>query len=728
MLCFPKGLIMNDSGKMLKDLILSVILTLILVYLSMGSSVFNIPLIPVLRENQILLFVIQIVLTLIVIFLSRRYFISGFASLFRLKPNMDTLVAIGATASFVYSIVMTAINLVFYANASEYIGESELYFASTALILTFILAGKYLEEVARGKTSDAIRDLIDMSPKTALLLERGQEIEVSVDEVVVGDVFILKPGMSVPVDGIIESGTSAVDESSLTGESMPVDKEPGMYVSASTINLSGYLTCRATSVGEDTSFSKIIKMVSDASSGKAGITNSADRISAIFIPVVLILAVVTFAVWMIVGADVGFSLARAIAVLIVSCPCALALAGPVALMVGNSVGARHGILYKTAQALENTGRTQIVVVDKTGTLTTGSPKVTDIISTQNDIEHRDLLLSIAYALESKSEHPLAKAVCSFAEKRFVPVMDTTNFEAIPGTGIRADLILSGRLHTVYAGSEAFIGESLIGHVNDDGEAPEFDNEFAARIRKIVSEGKTPTIFASDIGMLGVIAVADEIREGAREAIEALHKEDIHVCMVTGDRLSTSEAVGFEVGIEPDEVISDVLPGEKANIVTKLKETGRVAMIGDGVNDAPALTVADTGIAIGAGTDVAIDAADVVLIEDSLIRAVDTIRLSKDTLRIIHQNLFWAFFYNIIGIPLAAGCYYKAFGWLLNPMFCAAAMSISSIFVITNALRLFFFRQTEIWYNDEDEEFSEIDEEFMQEDREEVSSDTAQAQP
>ena len=719
-------MIMTDSRKMLKDLIVSAILTLILVYLSMGNALFGIPLAAFLRDNQILLLIIQIVLTLFVIFLSRRYFISGYSSLFRLSPNMDTLVALGATASFIYSITVALINMIFYANASEYVGESELYFASTALILTFILAGKYLEELARGKTSDALRDLADMSPKTALLLENGQEIEVAVEEVRVGDTFILKPGMSVPVDGIIESGTSAINESSLTGESMPVDKEPGMYVSASTINLSGYLTCRATSVGEDTSFSKIIKMVSDASSGKAGITNSADRISAIFIPLVLVLALVTFAVWMITGSDVGFALTRAISVLIVSCPCALALAGPVALMVGNSVGARHGILYKTAQALENTGRTQIVVVDKTGTLTTGSPKVTDIISTQNDIEHRDLLLSIAYALESKSEHPLAKAICSFAEKRFVPVMDTTNFEAIPGKGIRADLILSGRLHTVYAGSESFIAESLLGNAND-GEAPEFDNDFSARIRKIVSEGKTPTIFASDAGMLGVIAVADEIREGTKKAIAALHREDIHVCMVTGDRLSTSEAVGAEVGIEPDEVISDVLPGEKANIVEKLKETGRVAMIGDGVNDAPALTVADTGIAIGAGTDVAIDAADVVLVQDSLITAVDTIRLSKDTLRIIHQNLFWAFFYNIVGIPLAAGCYYKAFGWLLNPMFCAAAMSISGIFVITNALRLFFFKQTEICYNDDDEELSEIYEESVQEDRAEDPSDSSETE-
>lgn len=713
---------MTKSKKLLKNLTISAILTIILVYLSMGSALFDLPVPGFLRENQVILLIIQIILTIFVIILNGRYFISGYGSLFHLSPNMDTLVALGATASFAYSVTVSVINMIYYSNADEYTGDTELYFASTALILTVILAGKYLEETARGKTSDALRDLADMSPKTATLLENGREMEVPVEEVRVGDIFILKPGMRVPVDGVIESGTSAVDEASLTGESMPVDKEPGMMVSASTINISGFLTCRATGVGEDTSFSKIVRMVTDASTGKAHITNAADRISAMFIPVVILLSVITFVVWYVADYGAGFSLARAIAVLIVSCPCALGLAGPVALMVGNSVASRHGILYKTAQALENTGRTQIVVIDKTGTLTTGSPKVTDIISTQNDIEHRDLLLSIAYALESKSEHPLARAICTFAEKRFVPVMETTNFEAVPGKGIKADLLVGGRMHTVYAGSEAFIGESLIGGTRD-GEPPEFDTDFSARIRQVVAEGKTPTIFASDAGMLGVIAVADEIREGAKEAVSALHDEDIHVCMVTGDRLATSEAVGAEVGIKPDEVISEVLPDEKANIVEKLRETGRVAMIGDGVNDAPALSVADTGIAIGAGTDVAIDAADVVLVQDSLIRAVDTIRLSKDTLRIIHQNLFWAFCYNIIGIPLAAGCYYKAFGWLLNPMFCAAAMSISSLFVITNALRLFFFKETEICYNDDDEEFSEIAEESLPEDLQEDSEET-----
>ena len=695
---------MRDYRKMLTDLIVSAVLTLILVYLSIGHSLLNLPFPGFLRNSQMLLFVCQMVLSVLVMIINRNVFISGFSSLFKRNPNMDTLVCLGALAAFIYSAATSVINMIYYKGSEEYIGETELYFGSSAIILTLILVGKFLEELAKGKTSSAVKDLSDMSPKTALILRNGQENEIPIDDVKVGDIFVLKPGMSVPVDGIIESGTSAVNEASLTGESMPVDKEPGMTVSASTINMSGYLTCRATGVGADTAFSKIIRMVSETSSGSAHISKTADRISFIFIPAVIAVALITFAVWMINGAGVGFSLSRAIAVLIVSCPCALGLAAPVAIMAGTSVGSKHGILFKTAQAMESTGRTQIVVMDKTGTLTTGNPKVTDIISTENDIEHRDLLLSIAYALESKSEHPLAKAICSFAEKRFVPVMETSEFEAFPGKGIKACITAGGRKRTVYAGNEAFIGEALLGRKGEDAE--EYDNDFSARIKRLVAEGKTPTLFASDSGMLGVIAVADEIKEGSREAVEALHGEDIHVCMVTGDRLATSEAVGEQVGIENDEVISEVMPDEKATIVEKLKETGRVAMIGDGINDAPALTVADIGIAIGAGTDVAMDAADVVLVQDSLISAVDAIRLSKETLRIIHQNLFWAFFYNVIGIPLAAGCFYRAFGWLLDPMFCAAAMSVSSFFVITNALRLFSFRTTELVpdetdYEDED---------------------------
>ncbi|MBR6158941.1 MAG: heavy metal translocating P-type ATPase, partial [Lachnospiraceae bacterium] len=482
-----------------------------------------------------------------------------------------------------------------------------------------------------------------------------------------------------------------------------------------TINMSGYLTCRATSVGSDTAFSHIIQTVTDAANDKAPIDRTVDKISFYFIPFVIVLSVVTFAVWMFYGYGFGFSISRAVSVLIVSCPCALGLAAPVAIMLGTGVGAKHGILYKTAEGLENTGRTQIVVVDKTGTLTTGNPKVTDIISTKSDIEHRDLLLSIAYALESKSEHPIAKAICSFAEKRFVPVMKTSSFEAIPGKGIKAEMFVGDRNRTIYAGNEAYIAEALLGQTDD------FNNDFSPRIKRLVAEGKIPTLFASESGMLGVIAVADEIREGSRAAIDLLHKEDIHVCMVTGDRLATSEAVGGQVGIEPNQVISDVLPDEKANIVEKLKESGKVTMIGDGINDAIALTVADAGIAIGAGTDVAVDAADVVLVQDSLITAVDAIRLSRDTLKIIHQNLFWALFYNIIGIPLAAGCFYKAFGWILDPMFCAAAMSISGVFVVANALRLFSFRTT-----DPDELEEEEDNEYDTDEETEEDDDTGES--
>ncbi len=700
---------MSEHGTTLKKLIISAVLTLLLMYLSTGHILIDLPFPEILRTSQVLLYVLQMVLALSVIFVNHRVFSRGLSSLFRRSPNMDTLVSLGALAAFLYSAIVSLINIIYYKGATEYIGETDIYFASSAMILTLVLVGRFLEEIARGRSSGALEDLYDMSPKTALLLVGGREEEVAIEDVRVGDTFVLKPGMSVPVDGIIESGTSAINEASLTGESMPVDKGPGMTVSASTINMSGFLTCRATSVGSDTAFSKIVQMVEEASSQKAKISKKADMISAIFIPFVIVAAVITFGVWMIVGAGFGFSLSRAVSVLVVSCPAALGLAAPVAIMVTNSVGAKHGIIYKSAQAVESTGRTQIVVVDKTGTLTTGEPKVTDIYSTENDIEHRDLLLSIAYALESKSEHPLAKAICDFAKKRFVPVMETSDFEAVPGKGIKAKINVGGMDRTVYAGSEAFISECLFGR-RSEGKTVDFDNEFAERTKRLVAEGKTPTLFASKTGMLGVIAVADEIREGAREAIDALHREDIHVCMVTGDRLATSEAVGAQVGIEPNEVISDVLPNEKAVLVSKLKETGKVAMIGDGINDAPALTVADSGIAIGAGTDIAIDAADVVLVQDSLLTAVDAIRLSKESLKIIHQNLFWALLYNIIGIPLAAGCYYKAFGWLLDPMYCAAAMSISSIFVITNALRLFSFRTTEPEPYDDEEYEEEYDEE------------------
>ena len=681
-------------GGMIKRLIASVAILIFILYFSMGRKLLMLPLPDFFRQRQVLIYAIEMVLSLAVIIINKEFFISGFKSLLHKKPNMDTLVSLGSLTAFLYSATVSVYYLFYYGNLTEYVGEDEIYFESSAMILTLISIGKILEERAKGKTTNAIKNLSDLSPKTALILTDDGEKEVPINEVKIGDLFVLKPGMSVPVDGVIESGTSAVNESSLTGESLPVDKEPGMTVSAATINMSGFLTCRATNVGKDTTFSRIIEMVTDAAAGKAPIAKVADKVSGVFIPVVLILAVITFVLWMIMGERVGFALSRAISVLIISCPCALGLATPVAVMVGNGVGARHGILFKTAQALENTGRTQIVVLDKTGTLTTGSPKITDVISTKDDIEHHDLLLSIAYSLESKSEHPLAKAICDYAKKRYLNTFDTSNFVATPGKGVKADIDINGEVRTIFGGNESYIKAALAGNENGD-EKIEFESGFSRIIKGLVADGKTPLIFSSDTGLLGVIAVADEVREGSKEAIEIFHKENLHVCMVTGDRLATAEAVGREVGIAMDEVISDVLPDDKASIVEKLKETGKVAMIGDGINDAPALTCADTGIAIGAGTDVAMEAADVVLVQNNLVTAIDAIRLSKATLSIIHQNLFWAFAYNIVGIPLAAGCYYKAFGWLLNPMFCAAAMSISSIFVITNALRLFSFRTTEL---------------------------------
>lgn len=683
-------------NQMIKRLVASAVLLILIMMFSLGRKLLNIPLPTFFRNNQTVFYIFEMVLSLAVMVINREFFISGFKSVLHGKPNMDTLVSLGSLTAFLYSAIISVYYIFYYGNMTEYVGDSEIYFESSAMILTLISIGKILEERAKGKTTNAIKDLSDLSPKTALVLTGDGEKEVPINEVKIGDIFILKPGMSVPVDGIIESGTSAVNEASLTGESLPVDKEPGMTVSAATINMSGFLTCRATGVGKDTTFSHIIQMVTEAAAGKAPIAKVADKVSGIFIPVVLILSIVTFIGWMISGIGLGFAISRAISVLIISCPCALGLATPVAIMVGNGVGARHGILFKTAEALENTGRTQIVVVDKTGTLTTGSPRITDVISTQDDIEHRDLLLSIAYSLESKSEHPLAKAICDYAKMRYLNPFETTNFVATPGKGIKADIELNGEIRTIYGGNESYVKTALLGYDSDSSdEEVEFENGFSRIIKGLVADGKTPLIFCSDLGLLGIIAVADEVREGSREAVDIFHKENIHVCMVTGDRLATAEAVGREVGIGMDEVISDVLPEDKANIVEKLKETGKVAMVGDGINDAPALTCADTGIAIGAGTDVAMEAADVVLVQNNLVTAIDAIRLSRATLKIIHQNLFWAFAYNIIGIPLAAGCYYKAFGWLLNPMFCAAAMSISSFFVITNALRLFSFRTTEL---------------------------------
>lgn len=673
-----------------KRLILSVVILLILMYFSVGRRIFGYSLPNALMTNPVLLYVIQGVLSMIVMIINGHFFVDGVKSIINKAPNMDALVSVSSLIAFFYSLAVAINGVIYYGNAQEYIGKSDIYFETSALIIVLVSIGRYVEEFAKDRTSDSLKDLISLSPTTAIIMTASGEQEVEIENVCVGDIFILKPGMRVPVDGVVESGTSAIDESSLTGESIPVDKEPGMKVSAATINMSGYLTCRATDVGENTTFSHIIQMVKDASSQKIQIEKLSDRISRVLIPVVVAASLTTLACWLITGVGIGFALSRAIAVLIISCPSALGLAAPIAIVIGSGIGAKHGILFKTAQSIESTGLTQIVVVDKTGTLTTGEAKVTDIISTVNDIEHRDYLLSVAYSLEAKSEHPLAKAICRFAAKRFIEPYETRNFTAIPGKGIVADIVLNGEGHTVYAGNESFIAQKLLGEASD-GEGPQFESNFTEVTRMLIDSGKTPIIFATQKGILGIIAVADKINGTSAAAVKALHDESIHVVMVTGDRYATAKAVADAVGIEKDEVLSEVMPQDKADIVNKLKETGRVAMIGDGINDAPALTCADIGIAIGAGTDVAIDAADVVLVQNDLTSAVNAIRLSNKTHAIIRQNLFWTLFYNLVGIPLAAGCFYSVFGWLLGPVFCAAAMSISSIVVVLNAMRLLKFK-------------------------------------
>ena len=684
-----------------KHLIWSAVLLLILMYFSTGARLFSYSL-PAIFTNTIVLYITQMVLSVAGIVINRHFFISGFQSIINKAPNMDALVCVGVLTAFIYSTYVAVNNIVYYGNMGEYIGQTDLYYETAALIIVIVSIGKFVEEMAKDKTSNAVNELVNLSPSTAILFTKDGEKEVETASVKVGDIFVLKPGMRVPVDGIVESGTSAVDESSLTGESIPVDKEPGMKVSAATINMSGYLTCRATEVGDNTTFSHIVQMVKDTSSQKVRIEKLSDRISGIFIPGVIVISLITLVCWLVSGSGLGFSLSRAVSVLIISCPSALGLAAPIAIVIGSGIAAKHGILFKTAQAIENTGQTQIVVMDKTGTLTTGEAKVTDIISIVNDMEHRDRLLSIAYSIESKSEHPLAKAICKYANKRYVQSYETGNFEAIPGKGIIADIIINGSSHTIYAGNESFIAQKLLGAQTGDSEQ-QFDSAFSEITKELVDKGKTPILFATKDGLLGVIAVADEINETGHEAVKALHEKALHVVMVTGDRYATAKAVAQAVGIGSDEVLSEVLPQDKADIVNKLKETGKVAMIGDGINDAPALTCADTGIAIGAGTDVAIDAADVVLVQNDLTSVVDAIRISRRTHTIIRQNLFWTFFYNILGIPLAAGCFYKGFGMVLDPIFCAATMSISSILVVLNTLRLLKFTPSVFDVNNEDDE-------------------------
>lgn len=650
--------------------ITSLVFLLILMYFSMGHMMWSFPLPKFYDNNHIAMGLTQLLLTVIIMVINQKFFISGFKGLVHGAPNMDTLVALGATAAFGYStFALFAMTKAQVAGDMELVEKymMEFYFESAAMILTLITLGKMLEAYSKGKTTDALKGLMELAPKTANIIRDGKEVSVSVEEVVKGDIFIVRPGESIPVDGVVIDGHSAVNEASLTGESIPVDKEPDDKVSAATINQSGVITCKALRVGEDTTLSKIIKMVSDASATKPHIARIADKVSGIFVPTVIAIAVVTIVVWLLIGKSAGFAIARGISVLVISCPCALGLATPVAIMVGNGKGARNGILFKNATAIEETGKLKIVALDKTGTITEGKPVVTDIYPAKDVTEEE--LLHIAGSLEYNSEHPLAGAVNQEIENRKITVSTVKNFTALPGNG------LSGEIDgvSVMGGNYRFIS----GYTADTEELKNISE-------KVSNEGKTPLIFAKDNCYIGTIAVADTIKEDSHKAISELKKMGIHVVMLTGDNEKTAAIIGKEAGV--DEVIAGVLPDGKENVIRELMKKGKTAMVGDGINDAPALTRADIGIAIGAGTDIAIDAADVVLMKSRLTDVAASIRLSKSTLRNIHENLFWAFFYNTIGIPLAAGAF-VGLGLTLNPMFGAAAMSLSSFCVVTNALRL-----------------------------------------
>ncbi|MDD6476397.1 MAG: heavy metal translocating P-type ATPase, partial [Eubacteriales bacterium] len=677
------GAQMSADEELLKDtetpvlkrrLIASVAVLIVLMYFSMGHMMWNWPTPSILEGNHVAMGLIQLLLSAIIMVINQKFFISGFKSLWHRAPNMDTLVALGSGAAFVYSTYA-----LFAMTDAQVNGDMsavmkymhEFYFESAAMILALITVGKMLEARSKGKTTDALKGLMKLAPKTAVILRDGEEVTVPASQVKKGDIFVVRPGESIPVDGIVKSGMSAVDESALTGESMPVDKAPDDAVSAATINQSGFLQCEATRVGEDTALSQIIKMVSDAAATKAPIAKVADKVSGIFVPAVIAIAAVTILVWLLVGQTVGFALARGISVLVISCPCALGLATPVAIMVGNGIGARRGILFKTAVSLEATGKVQIAALDKTGTITEGDPKVTDIIPVHGVSE--DELMTYAYSLEAMSEHPLAKAVVAAAEERGLETMDISDFRILPGSGLSA--MLDGE--ALYGGSLSFASETA-----------ELDDEIRRKAESLAEEGKTPLFFIKDKNILGMIAVADVIREDSPAAVKELQDMGIRVVMITGDNRRTAETVGKQAGV--DQVIAQVLPDGKEAAIRELQKYGKVAMVGDGINDAPALTRADTGIAIGAGTDVAIDAADVVLMNSSLSDVPAAVRLSRLTLRNIHQNLFWAFIYNVIGIPLAAGVWIHLLGWQLNPMFGAAAMSLSSFCVVTNALTLNLF--------------------------------------
>ena len=671
------ALVDRETPKLRNRLIASLIFLVVLMYFSMGHMMWGWPLPEFFNGNHVAMGLLQLLLTVAVMVINQKFFISGFKGLIHGTPNMDTLVALGSAASFGYSVYA-----LFAMTAAQVNGDMdavmsymhEFYFESAAMILALITVGKMLEAHSKGKTTDALKSLMQLAPKTATVVRDGVEQEISVDAVKKGDIFVVRPGENIPVDGEIIDGTTAVNESALTGESIPVDKQPKDAVSAATVNQSGFIKCRATRVGEDTTLSQIIQMVSDAAATKAPIAKIADRVSGVFVPAVITIAIITIIAWLIAGETVGFALARGISVLVISCPCALGLATPVAIMVGNGKGAKSGILFKTAASLEATGRTQIVALDKTGTITSGEPKVTDIVPDETFFEetgnNAGKLLAIAASVEAKSEHPLAKAIMERAKTDEIAVAEVTDFSAVVGNGLTA--ILAGKM--IKAGNLAFVSKFV--KVSDD---------MRAKAVEFSKEGKTPLFFAADDRLCGIIAVADTIKEDSPEAVRQLKNMGIRVVMLTGDNEQTANAIGKQAGV--DEVIAGVLPDGKEAVIRKLKKQGRVAMVGDGINDAPALTRADMGIAIGAGSDVAIDAADVVLMKSRLIDVSAAVRLSRATLTNIHENLFWAFFYNVIGIPLAAGLWYPLLGWKLNPMFGAAAMSLSSFCVVTNALRL-----------------------------------------
>lgn len=658
-----------------KRLIASLGFLIILMYVSMGHMMWGWPLPSFFNNNHIAMGLLQLLLTIVIMVINQKFFTSGFKSLWRRTPNMDTLVALGSTAAFIYStfalFAMTDAQVKGNADAvMSYMHE--FYFESAAMILALITVGKMLEARSKGKTTNALKGLMQLAPKTATLIRDNKEIVVPVEQVAIGDIFVVRPGENIPVDGVILDGDSAVDESTLTGESIPVDKSVGNTVSAGTLNQSGFIRCEATRVGEDTTLSQIIQMVSNAAASKAPIAKVADKVSGVFVPAVITIAVITVIIWLLLGQTIGFALARGISVLVISCPCALGLATPVAIMVGNGMGAKNGILFKTAVSLEECGKTKIVALDKTGTITKGAPTVTDIIPANGITEAK--LLQLAYSLEKKSEHPLAHAINQRAEKDAVSPDDVSDFTALPGNGLSA----SNNGVMLYGGNYNFISSRI-----------SIPDEIKKQSEKLSEEGKTPLFFSSDDTLFGIIAVADVIKDDSPQAIREMQNMGIHVVMLTGDNERTAKAIGTLAGV--DEVIADVLPDGKENVIQKLKQKGKVIMVGDGINDAPALTSADIGIAIGAGTDIAIDAADIVLMKSRLLDVPAAIRLSRATLRNIHENLFWAFIYNVIGIPLAAGVFINVLGWQLNPMFAAAAMSLSSFSVVTNALRLNFLR-------------------------------------